>query len=84
MFYMTPSEDNKEARSLYEKNIFSVTRQLRYSQDAAKLALDLCLFINGLPVMTMELKNQLTRQNTENACPTWSLTSPTIRRARPM
>lgn len=67
MFYMTPSADNKEARSLYEKNIFSVTRQLRYSQDAARLALDLCLFINGLPVMTMELKNQLTRQNTENA-----------------
>ena len=52
---------------MYEKNIFSVTRQLRYSQDAGKLALDVCLFINGLPVITMELKNQLTKQNTENA-----------------
>ena len=67
MFYLTPTENNQQARIMYEKNIFSVTRQLRYSQDAGKLALDVCLFINGLPVITMELKNQLTKQNTENA-----------------
>ena len=67
MFYLTPTENNAQAKIMYEKNIFSVTRQLRYSQDAGKLALDVCLFINGLPVITMELKNQLTKQNTENA-----------------
>lgn len=67
MFYLTPTENNEQARIMYEKNTFSVTRQLRYSQDAGKLALDVCLFINGLPVITMELKNQLTKQNTENA-----------------
>ena len=67
MFYLTPTENNEQARIMYEKNIFSATRQLRYSQDAGKLALDVCLFINGLPVITMELKNQLTKQNTENA-----------------
>ena len=67
MFYMTPSENNDQARVMYEKNIFSVTRQLRYSEDNRKLALDVCLFINGLPIITMELKNQLTHQNTENA-----------------
>ena len=67
MFYLTPTDNNEQARIMYEKNIFSVTRQLRYSQDAGKLALDVCLFINGLPVITMELKNQLTKQNTENA-----------------
>ena len=67
MFYLTPTENNEQARIMYEKNIFSVTRQLRYSQDSGKLALDVCLFINGLPVITMELKNQLTKQNTENA-----------------
>lgn len=39
----------------------------RYSIDAGKLALDLCIFINGLPVITFELKNQLTKQNVENA-----------------
>lgn len=67
MFYMTPTENNVQAKIMYEKNIFSVTRQLHYSQDATKLSLDLCIFINGLPVITMELKNQLTKQNTDDA-----------------
>ena len=67
MFYLTPTENNAKAREMFEKNIFSVTRQLRYSQDASKLALDMCLFINGLPVITFELKNQLTKQNVDDA-----------------
>ena len=67
MFYLTPTENNVKARELFEKNIFSITRQLRYSQDAGKLALDMCLFINGLPVITFELKNQLTKQNVDDA-----------------
>lgn len=67
MFYLIPNENNDTAKALYAKNIFSVTRQLRYSIDAGKLALDLCIFINGLPVITFELKNQLTKQNVENA-----------------
>lgn len=67
MFYLTPTENNAKQREMYEKNIFSVTRQLRYSQDASKLALDLCIFINGLPVITMELKNSLTKQSAEDA-----------------
>lgn len=67
MFYMTPTENNAKAKALFEKNIFSVTRQLRYSSEAGKLALDLCVFINGLPVATFELKNQLTKQNTDDA-----------------
>lgn len=67
MFYLIPSVGNEESKKLYAKNIFSVTRQLRYSQDAGKLALDLCIFINGLPVITMELKNSLTKQTTADA-----------------
>lgn len=67
MFYLTPTENNAKAREMFGKNIFSVTRQLRYSTDAGKLALDLCVFINGLPVITFELKNQLTKQNTDDA-----------------
>lgn len=43
MFYLTPTENNQKQKAMYEKNIFSVTRQLRYSQDAGKLALDLCM-----------------------------------------
>ncbi|MEY8388665.1 type I restriction endonuclease subunit R [Oscillospiraceae bacterium 38-13] len=67
LFYMTPTEGNSAAKRRFEQNIFSVTRQLRYSQDAGNLALDLCLFINGLPVITFELKNRLTKQTVEDA-----------------
>lgn len=67
MFYLTPTENNEQAKEMFGKNIFSVTRQLRYSQDESKLALDMCVFINGLPVITFELKNQLTKQNVDDA-----------------
>ena len=67
MFYFTPTENNEKSKQMFEKNIFSVTRQLRYSIDASKLALDLCLFINGLPVVTIELKNHFTGQSTTDA-----------------
>lgn len=67
VFYLTPNENNQVAKDNYQKNIFNVTRQLHYSQDAGKLALDLCVFINGLPVITFELKNQLTKQNVDDA-----------------
>ena len=67
MFYLTPTENNTRAKEMFEKNIFSVTRQLRYAQDSGALALDMCIFINGLPVITFELKNQLTKQNADDA-----------------
>lgn len=67
LFYGTPSPGNKLAADLYAQNRFSVTRQLRYSQDATRLALDLCLFINGLPIATFELKNSLTKQTVLDA-----------------
>lgn len=67
MFYLTPTENNTKAKEMYEKNIFSVTRQLMYSNDSTRLALDMCVFINGLPVITFELKNQLTKQDVEDA-----------------
>ena len=67
LFYGTPSPGNEKAAALYELNRFSVTRQLRYSTDNAQLALDLCLFINGLPVATFELKNSLTKQTVADA-----------------
>lgn len=67
MFYLTPTENNVKAKEMYEKNIFSVTRQLMYSNDSTRLALDMCVFINGLPVITFELKNQLTKQDVDDA-----------------
>jgi type I restriction enzyme, R subunit len=67
LFYGTPSPGNEKAKQLYNENIFSVTRQARYSQDETQHALDLVLFINGLPVATFELKNRLTKQTVEDA-----------------
>ena len=67
LFYGTPSPGNERAETLYDHNRFSVTRQLHYSRDNSQLALDLCLFVNGLPVATFELKNSLTKQTVEDA-----------------
>ena len=67
LMYGTPSPGNEKARVQYGQNRFSVTRQLRYSNDNAQLALDLCLFINGLPIATFELKNSLTKQTVDDA-----------------
>lgn len=66
-FYGTPSPENRIAVENYARNRFSVTRQLRYSPDEKQRALDLCLFINGLPIATFELKNSLTKQTVEDA-----------------
>jgi len=67
LFYGTPSDGNVKAQELFAQNRFIVTRQLAYSLDEARRALDLCLFINGLPIATFELKNNLTKQNFEDA-----------------
>ena len=67
LFYGTPSPGNAKAAALHAQNRFSVTRQLRYSTNETRRALDLCLFINGLPIATFELKNSLTKQTVEDA-----------------
>jgi type I restriction enzyme R subunit len=50
----------------YDKNRLTVTRQLPYEADSTK-TLDLCLFVNGIPVATAELKNPITGQSVEQA-----------------
>jgi type I restriction enzyme R subunit len=67
LFHGTPSPGNPKAAGRFALNRFSVTRQLRYSRDDTAHALDLALFINGLPVATFELKNSLTKQTVEDA-----------------
>jgi type I restriction enzyme R subunit len=67
LFYGTPSTGNAKAKALHAQNRFSVTRQLTYSMDETRRALDLGLFINGLPIATFELKNSLTKQTVEDA-----------------
>ncbi|MFN5539184.1 MAG: type I restriction endonuclease subunit R, partial [Candidatus Melainabacteria bacterium] len=58
---------NLKAKELYQTNIFSVTRQLQYSKDETRRALDFAIFINGLPIITFELKNSLTKQTVHDA-----------------
>ena len=67
LFYGTPTPGNVKAEERYAANQFSVTRQLRYSADETMNALDIALFVNGLPVATFELKNSLTKQTVEDA-----------------
>jgi type I restriction enzyme R subunit len=67
LFYGTPTPGNIKAAERFARNRFSVTRQLRYSRDETANALDLALFINGLPIATFELKNSLTKQTVEDA-----------------
>ncbi len=50
----------------YDANRLTVTRQLPYDPESNK-TVDLCLFLNGIPVATAELKNHLTGQNIEHA-----------------
>ncbi len=67
LFYDKPvSNLNSKDAELYEKNKFSVTRQVHFSTQNEK-SLDLIISINGLPVVTFELKNELTKQNVKDA-----------------
>ena len=67
LFYGTPSVGNMQAQERFEQNRFTVTRQLRYSRNETQRALDIGLFINGLPAFTFELKNNLTKQTVDDA-----------------
>ena len=67
LFYGNPSKGNALALERHRKNRFTITRQLRYSDSRRNLALDLALFVNGLPIATAELKNSLTKQTTADA-----------------
>lgn len=57
----TPEHDEN-----YRKNRLSIVRELRYSKNNTN-EIDLVIFVNGFPVVTIELKNALTGQNHHNA-----------------
>ena len=67
MAYFKPESTlNAEAEALYLLNHLSVTRQLYYER-AGKNSIDMVLSLNGLPIATIELKNQFSGQSVENA-----------------
>lgn len=58
LFYHALDPKRLSSYEEFDKNIFSVTNQLTYSNQNRALELDLAIFINGLPIFTMELKSR--------------------------
>ncbi len=65
-FFKPETGLNDETIELYDKNQLKIIRQVYYS-NKNKNSVDLVISLNGLPVATMELKNQFTGQTTNNA-----------------
>lgn len=64
LFYVYPLQNSSQAiKDNFDKNQFSVTRQLMYSQSNPLEEIDMVLFLNGIPISTIELKNHWTGQN---------------------
>jgi len=66
-FFTPNSGMNEEAWRDYKSNVLTITRQLHFSSRNPNLSLDVVLSLNGLPIVTLELKNPLTNQNIDNA-----------------
>jgi type I restriction enzyme, R subunit len=74
-YFQPNSGMNPESSALYAANRMTITRQVSYSSAVLKkpdgsprrCILDAVLSVNGLPVVTVELKNPLTGQRAEDA-----------------
>ncbi len=68
LLYRLPYNDlNPEVVANFAANIFSVTRQVHYSESDTFKSVDMVFFVNGLAIATLELKNPWTGQNVHNA-----------------
>jgi type I restriction enzyme R subunit len=66
-YFKAAHELNPELEARYASNRVGITRQLHYSTKSEK-SLDVVLSLNGIPVVTVELKNPLSGQTVEDAC----------------
>ena len=66
VYWKPETSINQTAKEQYERNILHCTRQLHYSPNNQN-SIDIVLFVNGIPVVSMELKNQFTGQDADNA-----------------
>lgn len=63
LLYQVPMASSSQAvKDNFEKNEFSVTRQVRYNTENQREEMDMVVFVNGLPIATLELKNAWTGQ----------------------
>lgn len=68
LYYSHPYNNlNPEIHANFAQNIFSITRQIHFSNAEPALSVDLVIFLNGLPLITIELKNPWTGQTTYHA-----------------
>ncbi|MBR1677432.1 MAG: type I restriction endonuclease subunit R [Clostridia bacterium] len=65
-YFKPESELNEKDNELYKKNVVSVTRQFYFSATTHE-TIDMVISVNGIPVIALELKNQFTGQNYEDA-----------------
>lgn len=70
-FFKPENKLNETANADYEKNICEFHRQWRYSVKEPAKSVDLMLSVNGIPLVAIELKDQLTGQTVENAKLQW-------------
>lgn len=66
-YFKPSSEGNPEHKARYEANRFSVMRQVHYSIKTPDQSIDIVILLNGMPIVTIELKNHFTGQNIQNA-----------------
>ena len=66
VYWKPETSINQTAQAQYERNVLHCTRQLHYSVSNEN-SIDIVLFLNGIPVVSIELKNQFTGQDTDNA-----------------
>jgi type I restriction enzyme R subunit len=66
VYFQPKSSLNLTHQQLYSQNRFTVVRQLHYSQKNNN-SIDMVIFLNGIPIITLELKNQLSGQNITNS-----------------
>ncbi|CEO35434.1 helicase [[Clostridium] sordellii] len=64
-FFKPPSTLNKDLIDLYNKNIISVTEELNYNSNYDRV--DVVIFLNGLPIIAIELKKPLNGQTYKHA-----------------
>lgn len=66
--YFAPNTGmNPEAQERFEQNRLTVIRQVHFSERRPQDSIDMVLAVNGLPLVTLELKNQFTSQNVQHS-----------------
>lgn len=73
VYFKPETELNQLSLSRYKENICQCIRQWHYSPRDTKKSVDMMLAVNGIPLVALELKDQLTGQTIDNAITQWMI-----------